>query len=234
MEKAAVKKIRVGILDDHQTSIDSYEYRLSERPNIEVVATASYGNDLRPMLEKHLPDVLVLDVNVPNSEEDRNPYPILTLVPALRSEFPKMHILIISMHEQQALVKFLLGAGASGYILKEDREAIRQLAEAVTLINTGGVYVSKRLRESLGASSASDTQLLSKRQREALSLAAAYPDIRTEDLGKRMNIAPSTLRNLLSKAYKRLHVRNRLAATEKARRMGLITPISDEPTTKSN
>jgi DNA-binding CsgD family transcriptional regulator len=62
-----------------------------------------------------------------------------------------------------------------------------------------------------------------------LSLAAAYPNITTLALAERMHIAPSTVRNLLSKAYKRLHVRNRSAATEKARRLGLIAPHLPDP-----
>jgi two-component system response regulator NreC len=218
------KPIRVAILDDHQTSLDSYTFRLQGSPNIQVVATANYGNDLAPMLEANEVDVLLLDVNVPNSEEDRNPYPLLALLPEIIDTHPEMHILVISMYDQRTLVKAVIEAGATGYILKEDREAIQQLAEAVTLVNTGGVYLSKQLRDALGNAGVEQVPLLSKRQREALSLAAAYPDIKTEELGDRLNVAPSTLRNLLSKAYKRLNVRNRVAATEKARRLGLITP----------
>ncbi len=218
------KPIRVAILDDHQTSLDSYMFRLQGNPHIQVVATANYGNDLPPLLESNEIDVLLLDVNVPNSSEDRNPYPLLALLPEIKRGHPAMHILVISMYDQRTLVKAVIEAGATGYILKEDREAIQQLAEVVTLVNTGGMYLSKQLRDALGDPSVEQVPLLSKRQREALSLAAAYPDIKTEELGDRLNVAPSTLRNLLSKAYKRLKVRNRVAATEKARRLGLITP----------
>lgn len=224
------EKIRVAILDDHQSSLDSYTFRLSAKGNIDIVGTAGFGNDLQPMLESKPVDVLVLDVGVPNSAEDRNPYPILHVLPILRKAYPQMSILVISMHDQRNLVKAVLDAGASGYILKEDREAIIQLAEAVTLVNTGGVYLSQRLRSLLtSAGEQSDVQLLSARQKEALSLAAAYPDISTDELGTRLNIAPSTMRNLLSKAYRRLHVRSRAAATEKARALGLITPYQDAP-----
>jgi DNA-binding CsgD family transcriptional regulator len=62
-----------------------------------------------------------------------------------------------------------------------------------------------------------------------LSLAAAFPEISTEELAQRLNIASSTVRNLLSKAYKRLKVRNRLAATERARNLGLISPYPEQP-----
>ena len=218
-------KIRVAILDDHQSALDGLISRLSAKENIQVVGTAAYGNELDSLLGQHQIDVLVLDVGVPNSAQDSSPYPILHILPRLRKTYPQMAILVISMHDQRALVKAILDAGATGYILKDDRQASIQLAEAVTLVNTGGIYLSEKLRFLLVDSNAKDDHLwLSARQREALSLAAAYPDITTEALAARMNIAPSTVRNLLSKAYKRLHVRNRTAATEKARALGLIAP----------
>lgn len=223
-------KVRVAILDDHQSALDSYTLRLSSKPNIQVVGTASYGNDLDLLLEGNPVDVLVLDVGVPNSAQDSSPYPILHILPRLRKTYPHMAILVISLHDQRNLVKAILGAGASGYILKEDREAVIQLAEVVTLVNTGGIYLSQKLRSVLQESDAkADIQLLSAREREVLSLAAAYPDITTVALATRMNIAPSTVRNLLSKAYKRLNVRSRLAATEKARSLGLISPYVPGP-----
>lgn len=219
------EKIRVAILDDHQSAVDGYTLRLSSNENIQVVGTASYGNDLGQLLEERKVDVLVLDVGVPNSSEDSSPYPLLHILPRLRKAYPHMSILVISMYDQRALVKAVLDAGATGYILKDDREAIIQLAEAVTLVNTGGIYLSQKLRSLLVDSGASGGSLvLSKRQQEALSLAAAYPDIMTGALAELMNIAPSTVRNLLSKAYKRLSVGNRSAATQKARDLGLITP----------
>jgi DNA-binding NarL/FixJ family response regulator len=226
------QKIRVAVVDDHQSALDSYTYRLSTRSNIEIVGSARYGNDLLPLLENTAVDVLVLDIGVPNSPEDRNPYPILFLLPELLKKYAELAILVISMHDQRTLVKAVLEAGASGYILKEDREAIVQLADAVTLINTGGIYVSKQLRDVLAEGERLSAPHLSKRQREALSLAAAYPDIKTEELGARLNIAPSTLRNLLSKAYKTLKVRNRSAATQKARDLGLISPFTEYPQVK--
>ena len=64
---------------------------------------------------------------------------------------------------------------------------------------------------------------LSPRQLEALALSAAYPDETTKELSLRLEIAPSTMRNLLSKVYLKLGVHCRAAAITKARRMGLIS-----------
>jgi len=65
---------------------------------------------------------------------------------------------------------------------------------------------------------------LAKRQLEVLSLSLSYPDSSTADLARMMSVSNSTVRNLLSKAYMKLGVHNRIAAVTKARQMGLISP----------
>lgn len=221
------QKIKVAILDDHQSSLDSYTMRLSTSRNIAVVGTANYGEELDGLLKGRKIDVLILDVHVPNSEEDRSSYPIVYLLPRLRKAHPHMSILIISMFEQPSLVKVLLEAGASGYILKEDRQAIMQLPDVVTLLCTGGIYLSKKLRAVL--TDGKNELQLSEREREALSLAGAYPNMDTTEIGKRMDIVSSTVRNLLSKSYRRLGVRTRAAAVAQARKLGLISPMPGDP-----
>jgi len=223
--KTPLTKIRVAILDDHQSMLDSYTMRLTAKGTIEVVATANYGNELAALLKEHEIDVLILDIGVPNSEEDSNTYPILHMLSTLRTSHPHVHCLAISLHDEPMTVKTILDAGASGYVLKNDKESILHLDEVVTLINAGGLYLSEKLRPVVVTGAPFDGVQLSARQKEALSLAAANPDITTEELSKQLNIAASTLRNMLSKAYKRLGVRNRSAATEKARTLGLISPF---------
>jgi DNA-binding NarL/FixJ family response regulator len=230
MQLAMTKKIRVAILDDHQSVVDGYTFRLSANKNIQVVGSANYSNQLNALIERGNVDVLLLDVSVPVSEQDQNPFPLLFELPRLKNDYPELAVLVISMHGERPLVRAVLDAGANGYILKDDREATLQLAEAVTLVSTGGIYLSKQLRNLFTESGPLDVaQSLSKRQLQALSVCAAYPEITTEDIAKQMNIAPSTVRNLLSKAYRRLRVRNRTAAITRARQMGLITPYPPQP-----
>ncbi len=227
------KKIRVAILDDHQSVVDGYIFRLSTNKNIQVVGSARFGSHLDELLRNGKVDVLLLDISVPTSEEKEDPYPVLNILPQLRQQYPKMAVMIISMHKERPLVRAVMEAGANGYLLKDDHEAILQLAEAVTLVSTGGMFLSKQLGYIYSKPGPMDAvQNLSKRQLEALSICAAYPEITTEDLAKKMSVAPSTVRNLLSKAYRRLHVRNRTAAISRARQLGLITPYPPETQTR--
>ena len=83
----STKKIRATILDDHPSIVDGYVYRLSRIPQIEVVATCSFGDELEPSLCEHPTDVLLLDVNVPAGPDNPNPYPILSIIPRLLQQY---------------------------------------------------------------------------------------------------------------------------------------------------
>ena len=219
------EKVRVAILDDHQSIIDGYIYRLGSTPEIEVIATATYGEELESVLSKHPADVLLLDLSVRTSPENPNPFPILYLVPKLLQKYPKLNVLIISMFAEPGLMRSIIEAGASGYILKDDQSAFRELGNVVLSIAHGGIYFSKKAHSLyMKADAVNGSDLLTPRQMEVISLCAAYPDASTSDLAQMMTVSNSTVRNLLSSLYLRLGVHSRTAAVEKAREMGLITP----------
>lgn len=219
------EKVRVAILDDHQSIIDGYIYRLNNTPGVEVVATATYGEDLEPMLEKYSVDVLLLDLSVRTSEDNANPFPILYLIPKLLQKYPDLVVLVISMLVEPGLMHAIVEAGASGYMLKDDSGAFRDLGNVVLSVAHGGVYFSKSVHDVyLQIKQGGNGTLLTPRQMELLSLCAAYPDMSTSELAQVMSVSNSTVRNLLSSAYLRLKVHSRTAAVEKAREMGLITP----------
>ncbi|HET9590997.1 MAG TPA: response regulator transcription factor [Anaerolineales bacterium] len=219
------EKVRVAILDDHQSIIDGYIYRLNHTPGVEVVATANYGEELEPMLEKHPVDVLLLDLSVRTSEDNPNPFPILYLIPKLLQKYSNLVVLVISMLMEPGLMRSIVEAGASGYLLKDDSGAFRDLGNVVLSVAHGGVYFSKRVHDVyLQMGQGNNGSPLTPRQLELLSLCAAYPDMSTADLAQSMSVSNSTVRNLLSSAYLRLGVHSRGAAVEKAREMGLITP----------
>lgn len=213
------KRIRIAILDDHLSTADGYRMRFERVPGFEVVADVMYGDDVEPLLQREQIDVLLLDVSAPTSAQNRNRYPILHLIPRLLGQFPQLCILVITMHSGAALARYILEAGATCYILKDDRTAIENLPAIVAQALRGERYCSPNVERRL------PLPKISIREREALSLAAAYPGETTHQLAQRMNVADSTVRNLLSGAYRRLRVRSRMAAVSEARRLGVITPV---------
>ncbi len=216
--------IRVAILEDHLGIIDGYTHRLSSVPGIKIVGYVFYAADLDGFLQNNPVDVLLMDLHVPISEDNHEPMPVMHVIPALRENYPRMAILVITMLDQATLVRNLVDIGIQGYILKDDRESIQQLGRVVSMVATGGVYFSQNayrlLRKGTGAG---QSPPLTLRQMEALSLAAAFPDTSTKELAGRMEISASTFRNLMAAAYQRLGVQSRMAAILKARQLGILT-----------
>lgn len=219
-------KIRVIILDDHQSIIDGYRYRLSQVPEIEIVATLSYGDELESALKAKPVDVLILDVQVPTSPDNLNFYPILHVIPKLLQQYPELMILVISMHSEPSLIRAIVDAGAAGYLLKGDSKRVQELGKWILALVNGELCYSEKALEALVSRR---EEPFTPRQLEALSLCAAYPNSKTAELARKMEIANSTLRNLLSAVYVKLDVQTRAAAIAKARDLGIITPDSTVP-----
>lgn len=224
------KKIRVAILDDHISTVEGHAVFLKQDPQIEVVAKMRYGEELEPTLQNNIVDVLLLDLNVFESEKNKNPYPILNLIPKILQTYPNLHVLVISMHFERGIIHAVMKAGANGYILKDDQDNLLNLGSVVKSIANGGIYLSPAAHELYVKSLSSESdKLFTPRQLEALSLCAAYPDFISAQIAEKMKIENSTVRNLLSGAYAKLGVSTRAAAIAKAREMGLITPYQPEP-----
>jgi DNA-binding NarL/FixJ family response regulator len=212
--------IKVAIIDDHQSIIDGYVHRLESKPEVEVVAFGLNGEDLQQILAGQPVDVLLLDLSIPSSAKERNPYPIFHELPTLLRKHPKLKIIVISMFTQLSLVKAMFDLGISAYIFKDDQVSIQLLGNVVKTVAEGGVYMSQGAYPN--ASSAQPEQILTPRQLEALSLCMAYPNLTTNALADRLGISTSTCRNLLSGAYRRLGVQNRAAAIAETQRLGML------------
>lgn len=216
--------ISVTILEDHQSIVDGYQFRLEQDGDIKVVASIAYGEDLDIALERHPTDVLFLDVNVPISEDNHSPYPILFVIPRLRMLYPEMAIVVISVHNEYSLIKSIIDAGASSYILKSDSSAIQNLQRVVHMVVDGSSFLSRQVQQILFNR---DLKMpnLTMRQVQVLSLFAADTSLRSDAVAEIMGITSSTIRNLLSSAYSRLKVNNRISAIAEARKFGIIPTV---------
>lgn len=222
-----IERVRVAILDDHQSIIDGYTYRLNNTPGIELVATALYGEELHQMLRRHAVDVVIIDLSVQTSEDDPTPYPVLRVIPQLLQEYPDLKVLVVSMHAGPGLMRTIMETGVSGYITKDDHQALKDLGRIVLSAADGDIYFSKEAYQLYREYENIRTgDLLTPRQVEIVSLCALYPDMSTGELAEILAVSNSTVRNLLSSAYLRLGVHSRGAAVEKARTLGLVQPRS--------
>jgi len=137
--------------------------------------------------------------------------------------------LLITMFADRGIIRAVMEAGASGYVLKDDSAAIQDLPNIIRTVADGGIYLSERAGQLYQKHFNHDDRTLTRRQLEVLLLCAAFPSSKTAELAHKMNVSNSTVRNLLSGAYLKLDAHTRAGALEKARQLGLLT--SDVPTT---
>ena len=218
--------IRVAILDDHAATAEGYRARLDAEPDLDVVKVMHYGEELEAFLKSNPIDVLLLDIEVKASVENPTQYSTVYLVPRVLDNFPGISVMVISMHGGRAMIETVMDAGAGGYLLKDDLQSFKELPAILRTIVAGGMYLSplanKRWRKR--RTGELREQALSRSQLEALSLCAAYPNLRLPELAQKMHVANSTIRVTLSGAYRKLGVNTRQAAVAKARQMGILPP----------
>jgi len=140
MRTTEKNSIKIIIADDHPLFRRGLKHALEETNDIQVIGESSNGEDLLSLIKDCIPEIILLDISMPGKSG-------LDLLKQLKSEYPKLPILILSVYpEEQYAIRFLK-AGASGYLTKES--AAEKLAEAIRKIVGGGKYASPEVIEKL-------------------------------------------------------------------------------------
>lgn len=155
--------IRVFLTDDHAIVREGLKRVLSDAPGIEVIGEASNGHEALDRLRSVKPDVMVLDLNMPGRGG-------LETLREIRDQYPKVRVLVLSMHPEDQFALRVLREGARGYLNKGS--AAEDLAPAVLKIAAGGTWVSpaltERMVEVIGGKNEEQHEKLSSREFEVL------------------------------------------------------------------
>ena len=125
--------IRIIIADDHQILRQGLKTLLEKEPDMEVVAEAEDGRKTVILVNEMTPDVVIMDVNMPDLNGIEATRQIL-------ADYPEMKIIALSMHADRRFVINMLKAGAHGYLLKDC--AFEELAQAIRLVMASKTYLS--------------------------------------------------------------------------------------------
>jgi two-component system response regulator NreC len=127
---------RILITDDHAIVRTGLRTLLKEEPSLELVGEATGGYQAIELVQKSKLDILLLDLSMPDLDG-------IEVTRKLKPNFPDMHILIVTIHEDQALLREAIRAGASGYILKQAAES--ELITAINVLLRGDMYIDPAL-----------------------------------------------------------------------------------------
>jgi DNA-binding NarL/FixJ family response regulator len=208
----------VLVVDDHPLFIDGVRAALSGAPDLEVVAEAHTLAEARALTDEHRPDVVLMDLNLPDGSGIDGTRELLGAHPDLR-------ILVITMSAEDDAVVAAMRAGARGYVVKGAGRT--DLLQAVRTVASGGAVFSPAIAERLGSffsglAAQPGRELfpqLSEREREVLDLLARGYDNRR--IATTLFLSDKTVRNNVSTILTKLGAEDRADVVLRARRAGL-------------
>ena len=216
--------IRILIADDHKIVCDGLKALLEAQPDMQIVAQAENGREAVKFAQKQKPDMVIMDVAMPDLNG-------LEAVRQILSSNPRIKVIALSMHADRRYVTGMLSAGASGYILKHC--AFEELVHAIHVVLSNQVYLSPtiaaivvhELAQSKNPrsqqSDSSSHRGLTTREREVLQLIAEGHSAR--EIAQRLHLSVKTIETHRRQMMEKLQIRSIAGLIKFAIREGLTT-----------
>lgn len=206
--------IKIALADDHQLFINGLRLLISNFENIEVLFTVNNGQELIDELEKQMPDVIIMDLNMPKKDG-------IEAIKLIRASNADVKIILLSMHNNERVINHVMKLGANGYLRKDENPA--NLQEAILAVMSKGFYfndyTSKALLHNLSALSNINSSPLDLNNRLGLTfrevevLKLICKELTTPEIGKKLYISKRTVEG---------HRKNLLAKTGARNTVGLV------------
>ncbi len=213
--------IKLILVDDHDIVRAGLRMLLEAQPNIEIVAEASSGAEAIALAEKYQPNVILMDVTMPDMNG-------IQTTRQIKAHHPKIAVLALTIHEEEDYFFQMLDAGASGYIPK--RAAPEDLLRAIHTVHRGEVFLHSSVAGALvkdflergNADSPTEPSNLTEREQEVLTLIAE--GLTNKQIGEKLGISPKTVARHRDNITKKLNLSSRAELTRYAIQKGLIPP----------
>lgn len=199
--------IRMVFAEDQALLRSALVSLLELEEDIEVVGSADNGSDALRMVEKHKPDVLVTDIEMPGLTG-------IELAGHVKRKAPDTRVMIVTTYARPGYLKRAMDAGVRGYVLKDAPS--EDLAQAIRAVAGGGLAIAPEL----AAEAWGDSDPLNDRERQILRLAEAGKT--NKDIGEELNLSSGTVRNYLAASTQKLGAANRIEAFIIARKNGWL------------
>jgi DNA-binding NarL/FixJ family response regulator len=197
------RKIRVLVVDDHVVVRSGLEQLLATTADIELVGTASNGIEAIEAVAALHPDVVLMDLSMPELDG-------VEATRRISADHPSSRVLVLTSFSDQTRILDALSAGADGYLLKHaDPDDI---ADAIRSVHTGGAPLDPKAARALIESrrAGRDTPQLTDREREVLLL--VRDGLANKQIARRLGIAERTVKAHLTSVFQRLGVTDRTQA----------------------
>ncbi len=207
---------RVVVVDDHEVVRSGLRALLATVDDIEVVAEAASGEEATSIVGDLLPDVVLMDLQMPGGNG-------IDATRTITSTHPSVAVLVLTMYEDDDSVYAALRAGARGYLLKGAGQG--DLVRSIAAVASGDVVIgpgaAERLLTNLSAPSAERAAFPQLTDREYDVLRLVAEGLSNPGIGQKLGLAPKTVANHVSNILTKLAVMDRAEAILRARQAGL-------------
>ena len=216
--------IRVLVVDDHAILRDGIRSILESQEDVIVVGEASDGAEALEFVSKLLPDIVLMDISMPNTNG-------LEATRLIKERFPQVKVLILTQHDNREYIAPALGAGASGYVLK--RSGRREMLNALRQVHEQGVFLTSNITQEVlqdysqnGRNGKEYEHLLTERERQVLQLVVEGKS--NKEIALMLGISPKTVSVHRTNIMSKLDVQNTVELIRYAASNPLVSlPVSD-------
>jgi two-component system, NarL family, response regulator len=203
------RSIRVLVVDDHPIVRQGLVSILEDEPDMAIVGQASDGNEAIAQFRLHQPDVVLLDLRMPQLGG-------VEVITAVRAEAPEANIIMLTIYDTDEAIYQGLRAGARAYLLKDT--PCDEILEVIRAVYEGRRYISAMVGEKLAARM--DKPMLSDRERQVIAEMAKGKNNR--EIGAVLNITEHTVRFHVNNVLSKLGANDRAHAIVLALRQGIV------------
>ena len=207
--------IKIAITDDHPLLLEGLKNILSNQPNINTVECYSSAKALQDALTTVEIDILLLDINLDNTNS-------IELIKPLKKKYPEMHIIMLSVHNEYAVINSCLEEGASGYIQKN--ASVDEILEGINSIFDGKIFLCSQTKNVMNKKEKDGLNTipkLTRREKEVLSEAAL--GLTTQQIADKLFISTHTVDSHRKNLIEKFKASNLSSAITLAIEYGLIT-----------
>lgn len=203
-------KASIFIVDDHYMVIEGIRSLLYNEKNIEWLGHATNAASCLSFLKQQQPDIILMDVNLPDKSGTE-------LCKEVKQLYPAVLVLGLSTFNQQAIIRNMMDNGASGYVLKNATK--NELLEAIAIVLKGNTYFSIEAVHSLKESRSQQT-IITRREKEVLQLIAE--GFTNAEISAKLFISIPTVNTHRKSLLEKFEVKNTATLIGKATKMGFI------------
>lgn len=212
---------RIVLADDHVLIRRGLKKVIDGQPFLQVVGDVGDGVELLNVLEEDCPDIILLDISMPNMRG-------IDAIPQVKKLCPKVKILILTMHSSREFLVNAIRAGADGYALKEDSDT--ELLTAIRKCLDGDLYIAPSLAATITPQEhlamrmkgQAPHELLTAREKQVVTLVAEGN--KSKDIAKMLSISIRTVEHHRANIMKKIHIKSTAELIKYAIQKGFIVP----------